>query len=150
MKRRAKLARKSSLRPKVGNARKSGIRKVNRKRKAANHERAYGAKRDWIVQFPCCACGYDGLPSDPAHVGNGGMSRKAGSESLVPLCKPHRSFVTDDMLEGCHRESHRGIRSFEAFHVIHLAGVAKYYEAEWQRHRAAQSAAPHQPEFSDV
>lgn len=99
------------------------IPRKNVKRHKANHERSYGEKRAWITNWPCCltTC-YQTTRSEAAHTEGGGMGRKAGSETLVPLCQLH------------HRESHRGIKTFQAKYGIDLKALAAGYEARWQAH----------------
>ena len=112
--------------------------RVNRQRKAKNHERAYGEKRAFVAAMPCLVCGYS--PCDPAHVGTAGAGMKSGSERLVPLCGPHEMYVGvfDDahlkLVDGHHRESHRGIKTFQRKYGIDLKAEAERIEAEWQLH----------------
>ena len=111
---------------------------VNRARKQRNHERAYGEKRDWVVTLPCLICGYS--PCDPAHVGTAGAGMKAGSERLVPLCSPHvvgrwvGRVEVPVPFEGHHRESHRGIKTFQRKFGIDLKEEAERIERLWQNH----------------
>ena len=103
-----------------GLKRRTGIRKVNPKRKASRMERDYGGpKADWIRSLPCCvpAC-ETGLVIVAAHA----RSRGAGghADSLVSMCAPH------------HREQHDGIKTFEAKYGINLLALAAELEARWQ------------------
>lgn len=86
MQRRKKLARKTSLKPKVARP-----RKVNRKRRAANFARTYGgAYADYIRSLPCAALGGDCFgPIHAHHTIAGGMGRKADASTLAPLCARH-------------------------------------------------------------
>lgn len=68
---------------------RSPINRVNRKRKAANHKRAYGgpAFLAYIHRLPCWACGYAGpSPRQAAHTVNGGMGRKGDADTIIALC----------------------------------------------------------------
>ena len=116
------------------------VKRVNRPRKAANHERAYGEKAEWIRAQTCCVCGWY-APSEAAHIGSGGTGRKGDASTLLPLCGPRRfpyATYTDmagtyemvNEVEGCHAESHRGIKTFEKAHGgISLKQKAAEYEA---------------------
>jgi len=104
---------------------------VNRKRKAANHKRAYGAKRAWIVENPCIVA----LPEtcggkiDAHHIKTGGMGYKSGSAFLIPLCATH------------HRILHAiGRRSFEGMYALDCERAAQHYEDSWQIWQAAAPA----------
>ena len=69
--------------------RSTGINPVNRKRKAANHKRAYGGQAflNYIHRLPCWACGYAGpSPRQAAHTINGGMGRKGDADTIIALC----------------------------------------------------------------
>lgn len=130
------------------------VKKRNAKRAKANHERAYGAKRDWIADQPCAVCGHL-APSDPAHTkGDGGIGHKSSAKYLIPLCRSRllaraveqthrpskgsvfvRQRVVEEWLDGCHRDSHRiGVKSFEAKHNVSLVALAEKYERLWQAH----------------
>ena len=63
---------------------------------------------------------------------------KSGSERLVPLCGPHEVFRAAGwyLLEGHHRESHRGIKTFQRKYGIDLNAEAARIEAEWQDHQS--------------
>ena len=70
-------------------ARGTRIKPINRKRKAANWERAYRSKAfvEWIAVMPCWACGYAGYsPRQAAHTVTGGMGRKADANTVIALC----------------------------------------------------------------
>lgn len=120
------------MKPRSQPIRRTRPKKVNRARKAKNHARAYGEKRAWVVTLPCLICGYS--PCDPAHVGTLGGGLKSGSERLVPLCGPRLQLVgrLTDYFDGHHRESHRGIKTFQAKYGIDLKAEAARIEREWQ------------------
>ena len=90
-------------------ARGKPIKKVNRKRKAANLERAHGPaeRREWIKTLPCANCGIVGY-SEGAHIRNGGMSRKADMRFVIPLCGWHGDWTAADsgFLMSCHGAQH--------------------------------------------
>lgn len=130
-------AREKARQPRPAIARKSPVKRRNVKRWKANHARAYGEYRDWIVTQPCCACGYAGPEIDPAHSATGGTRRKADAKTLVPLCGPH----VDDRdgnghmmcAEGCHRMSHRiGVQSFQRAFGVDLRAIASRLWDEWK------------------
>jgi hypothetical protein len=106
-------------------------------KKKANHERAYGEKAAWIRAQDCCACqcdgNYDGKPQAAAHTASGGTGRKADASTLVALCQTRLSCITDEMVEGCHEQSHRiGVKTFEKKWGVDLKAKAADYEARWQ------------------
>lgn len=109
------------------------IAKRNPKRKAKEFARAYGSDErvEFVRWLPCLLCAR--MPSQNAHVGNGGMSRKADADRIVPLCGPD--------VTGCHAiyDDWRGSqRSFEEAYASELSGrtmleCAADVEAAWQR-----------------
>jgi hypothetical protein len=113
---------------------------VNRARKAREYARTnHSAERDAFVRsLPCCACGIE-YSSEVAHVGNegAGAGRKANYDQTAPLCGPRERLSV--IVEGCHRESHRGQASFEAKHRVDLAAEAAATEAAWQAFQAGAS-----------
>lgn len=88
-------------------------RRLTAAEKAAKFKREYGsaARVEWINRLPCLVCGR--TPSDNAHTANEGKSRKGHHTTIVPLCGG---------LSGHHRESHRGVQSFERKHAHRLCG----------------------------
>ena len=81
--------------------RKTPLRKVNPKRRAARKAEQFAAQAELCRRLPCAACGRPG-PSDPAHV----ISRGAGGKdkgNVIPLCKsdPKTGYV------GCHEDQHQ-------------------------------------------
>lgn len=116
---------------------------INRKRKAKNHRRAYGAHAAYIRSRPCCVCGVIGY-TEAAHTTTGGMGRKAHRKHLVPLCGPHNidspAFPLLGVLyEGCHRKLHRvGAATFAELHRrVNLKKVAEqYWDASPERGEA--------------
>lgn len=94
MKRRKKLARKSSLKPKLANLRKSGRIKP-KKRTKEESDRIYGPaeRRAWVTTQKCLMC--ERVPSENAHTHSGGTGRKADYFFIIPLCHE------------CHRYQHQ-------------------------------------------
>jgi hypothetical protein len=115
---------------------------IKKKRRSASEkqekfEREYGGEEylAFIQSKPCCACGFAGLPSEAAHTTTGGASRKAdGKGNLAPLCVPRFWPPTDASrwYDGCHRESHRGIKSFQEKYGIDLKAKAALLWIEFQ------------------
>jgi hypothetical protein len=66
---------------------KRGGRIKPKKRSAAEFTRIYGSKARvaWIKAQPCLVCHRS--PCDNAHTVTGGTGRKAGFETIVPLCR---------------------------------------------------------------
>jgi hypothetical protein len=107
---------------------------VNRARKAANLLRAHGepAFRAWIHEQPCVVCGR--IPSDPAHLTNGGMSRKDAVARTVPLC----ATIVATGYSGHHAEYDGGKRSFRAKYAhLDLPALAAETQRRWTLHREA-------------
>lgn len=80
-------------------------RPVNKKRKAKEFARAYHSveRVEFVKDQPCKAC-HRLFASENAHVlGNGGAGRKAGYETIAPLCGAVAGTI------GCHRmfDEHR-------------------------------------------
>lgn len=96
---RTPLARRTPLRGGKALARGKGVRKRNPTRRQTEWERAYLSNA--YVRFckgsPCAACG-SRKGSDAAHGESGGMGRKAGWETLLPLCSG---------INGCHAKQHQ-------------------------------------------
>lgn len=95
---RKSLSKRTSLSRRT--ALKSSGRIKTKKRKASETLRIYGppARRAWMKTLPCSACGVVGY-SEGAHVlGNGGMSRKADSDTQAPLCGPRGQLPAPDVV----------------------------------------------------
>lgn len=107
------------------------VKKKNAKRAKANHARAYGGEyADWIRSLPCVACGSPGLV-EAAHVRAGGIGYKSDAKWLVPLCGPFPAPPFTPTVEGCHRESHRGIKTFEKKYCVDLKAIAAQLYADY-------------------
>ena len=100
-----------------------------KRRTKAEHERVYGdqTRQDWYRAHGCVACCR--TPVQLHHTENGGISRKASADTLVPMCA------------GCHQELHQmGVSSFEAEHSVMLGGQtlrqwAERYAAAWLQYQ---------------
>jgi len=77
--------------PKKYSTLKRGGQIKPKKRGANEFQRVYGSKErvEWVQSLPCLACGKG--PSENAHTENGGMGRKAGYATIVPLCPEHHA-----------------------------------------------------------
>ena len=121
MLRRKPLKRKASLKT------RKPIPKQNVERRAKNFDRSYGDKAEWIRGRLCARCCHS-QNIQAAHVSNGGMGRKADSDTLIPLCGPRENGSI-----GCHAVLHNiGIKSFEQRLGMTLKILAAAYESEYQ------------------
>lgn len=109
----------------------TGLKPVNRKRKAKEFVRCYGsnARVAFVQSLPCAIAPHRcSGPIENAHAVGGGVSRKADARWIVPLCR------------AAHRELHRiGVRSFEARHNVSLEAAASVVEQLWHS-RLARTA----------
>lgn len=135
MKRSKPIARRSPLSRGTAPRRKTRVKRVNRKRKAENFRRAYGGKGrvEWIKTQPCIVFarrfrGPFGWGTaqcfgaiENAHTVTGGASRKAGAETVIPLCRWHHSLL--------HR---KGRAAFEDQYGVSLTYEAARIEQRWQ------------------
>jgi hypothetical protein len=73
-------------------------RKVNPKRRKSEFARCYHSRQRvrWVKSLPCLVCAsisplliHCTGPSDNAHTVTDGMGRKAGYDTIVPLCRSH-------------------------------------------------------------
>lgn len=104
----------------------------NRKRRAAEWERAYGSKArvEFVKALPCCVCG-SRYGVQNAHVGShveAGMGRRGDADTVAPLCLD------------CHAAQEGRTAAFEAARGLpagFLARAAAETEASWQRHLAS-------------
>ena len=125
------LKRKTELKRGGAIPRTTRIKGANRKRKAANLERAHGpaARREWIKTLPCANCGIVGY-SEGAHIKNGGTGKKAEARFTIPLCGRVVGVI------GCHGVQH----SFGWSALIELntpekrEAAAARTEELWQSH----------------
>jgi hypothetical protein len=70
--------------------------------------------RQWIKSLPCLACGQNWLV-DPCHVGQHAISKKAGDNTCLPLCRD------------CHREFDKGQKGFAAERDWDLAQLIQFH-----------------------
>jgi hypothetical protein len=81
--------------------------------------------RNWIRQFPCCACGrLQGI--EAAHTGPHALSQKGSDRSCVPLC------------ERCHRTGRHALHrigpvNFQAVWQINFLGIVAEMNQEWRQ-----------------
>lgn len=68
-----------------------------KKRSASEYARIYGSRErvERIKAMPCTVPGCVRRPSENAHIENGGMGRKAGWETVLPLCHQHHHQLDD-------------------------------------------------------
>ena len=133
------LKRKTELKRGGAIPRTTRIKGANRKRKAANLERAHGPaeRRAWMSTLPCANCGIVGY-SEGAHIKNGGMSRKADARFTIPLCTS-RYYI--GWIVGCHPNQH-GVNG--GWHLLGQLDTPEKREAAaarteqlWLAHRSA-------------
>jgi hypothetical protein len=102
-------------------------------RKPSEFARIYHSRERvrFVATMPCLVrdrmC--DG-PIQNAHTANGGMGRKAGYETVVPLCRWHHNQL-----------HHVGAETFQRGHHVTLAWSAGSVEALWQRALAGERSA---------
>ena len=98
----------------------------NATRAASEFTRTYHSEERvmWVQSLPCVVqpCSH---PSENVHVEGDGAGRRAGYESVVPMCRSH------------HRELHRvGVTEFEGTFYVALAEMALETERAWRRYAA--------------
>ncbi len=124
---RTPLSRKTPLRSRPAPLAGGGRTGKRKQRTASEFARIYGsrARVAWVKSLPCLVCA--GTPSENAHTANGGLSRKADADTIVPLCSTH------------HRRLHSdGVRTFERVYGLDLAEEAVAVEAAWVKRGAQQ------------
>ncbi len=133
--------RRAPLRSSGPPERRTRVKSVNRKRKAANTKRAYGpaSRRAWVKTQPCANCDYGPSPwveIANAHIKNGGMSRKADARFNIPLCETVEGL-------GCHQVQHRvGWSALPRLDTPEKReAAAARTEAAWQAHLHQQTGA---------
>ena len=114
----------------------------NVKRAKATKEKASGplARRKFVATLPCAACYVVGY-SQGAHVlGNAGIGKKKGPETIAPLCGP-RIRPTGVMYIGCHRlfDEHRGEFYIE-YPAFHPEFAMADCERRWQAYLRGEAA----------
>lgn len=124
VKRSAPLKRGAPLRRTGWLARHVRVNPVNAKRRAKEKARTLGSpeRAKFVKGLPCLVCGV--TPSENAHLGNGGMSRKSDADQIVPLCGRFQSghhYELDDVL---------GPAEFERKYVLELHFQTLAWHAE--------------------
>lgn len=104
--------------------RRKPVNKINKKRKASAFARCYGSKErvEWVKSLGCNVCGL--RPAENAHTVTDGMGRKAGYETIIPLCNYH----------------HRRYDAHEVWKDLRqmLKDEAAYVERGWQQFQKSQ------------
>lgn len=136
---RRQSARRAAERPKAFStivAKRKPVKPRNAKRRESEFARAYHsrARVRWVKSLSCIVCGINakvaailGLctkarVSDNAHTETGGMGRKAGYQTIVPLCREHHR-AYDEHLHPFASEKNREWAKRKAAEV----------EAAWQK-----------------
>ncbi len=119
----------------VGAPKRGGKIKVNRKRKAATFTRNFGSaeRADFVSLMPCAACGFVGASQNAHVLGNGGMGRKKGPETIAPLCGPRPWLGLVELYRGCHDwfDNDRG-SFYEMYPAFQPEFAAARTEEAWQ------------------
>ncbi len=135
--------RRAPLRSSGPPERRTEMPRVNRKRKAANHARAYGdgERIEWVKLRPCANCSQIANGSSRrvvnAHIKSGGIGRKADARFNIPLCEMDRG-------DGCHQIQHGPFGGWSRLPRLDTpekreAAAAKT-EAAWLLHQRAGAA----------
>ncbi len=137
------IQRKARLQSSGPPERRTRVKSVNRKRKAANMKRAYGPveRREWVKRQACANChttrgiayGTE-VEIVSAHIVTGGMSRKSEADKTVPLCERKDG-------RGCHQIQHGLNGGWSALLRLDTPekreAAAATTEAAWQAHQGA-------------
>lgn len=111
------------------NRARKAIRAVNSQRRAATFARCFhSAERvAWVRSLLCCVgTRYCEGPTENAHTVGGGAGRRAGYETIIPLCRWH------------HRALHHiGTKSFERDYNLDLSALAAAIDSRWKLESAA-------------
>ena len=104
-------------------------------KKQDNWDRAYGSptRCEFVKVMGCSICGWDTThgrpgqshPIENAHITNGGLSRKADYDQVIPLCWVH------------HDEFDDGKKTFSAKYDFDPVKRAAEVEQAWQEWEAA-------------
>lgn len=129
-----KISAKKVARGEVYRIKKSPVKRSNPARKKKEFARCYHsrARVAFVKSLDCAACGCSGH-SENAHVlGNDGMGRKAGYQTVAPLCGAHPSRYVPGIVIGCHEYFDRCRSRFDAsFRDFNPEKVAAEVEAAW-------------------
>lgn len=113
------------------------LKKRNAKRAKSEFARCFHSKERvaWIKSLPCVVCGAISPifnlvrgRSDNAHTAKDGMGRRAGYETIVPLCRSHHRIYDE--------------RQWPLANPVaraRIAAGAPLIEAAWQRHAEGES-----------
>lgn len=101
--------------------RSGAIRPVNTERHEREWSRAYHSLERvlFVKRLPCIACGVRRCHN--SHIENGGKSRKADYDKIVPACRTHH----DELDNG------NGRAAFEAKYDVYLEACAAETERQW-------------------
>ena len=141
MKRHKRLSRTPGYRmPRSPMKRGQRIARVNRKRKASEFARCYHSRERvrFVKGLGCLICVAVGAEAyvasvgrcDNAHTETDGMGRKAGYDTIVPLCREHHRRY-DEHRHPCDKPE---VRQY-------LKTMAPKIEAAWQSHTQRGKAA---------
>ena len=120
IRRRKMLRRKTSLRAKVVNP-----RKTRPCRQADDFARIYGSReRATWVRSQNCIVPFCFQPPENAHIRTDGVGRKADARYIVPLCAGHHRLRKNSLHA-------LGRRLFEDHHRVDLAYEAAETERDW-------------------
>lgn len=88
-----------------------------KKRSASEFRRIYGSRKrvEAIKAMPCTVPNCPGGPCHNAHTENGGMGRKAGWETIVPLCPGHHATLDNGI---------GSVSAFDSMYGTDLAATA--------------------------
>ena len=102
--------------------RKAKPNPINRSRQSREFVRCYESmeRKKWIAAMPCLVRGCDGKSVNAHAPGDGGAGYKASARYIVPLCDPH------------HRESHRGIETFQVKYGLDLNAESAKVQTLWE------------------
>jgi hypothetical protein len=109
------------------------VKKVNAKRSKKEFAACFHSKERvaWIRNLPCIGCGREGI-SENAHSIGGGGSRRAGYETIGPLCGG---------LDGCHRKYDTWLAPFdtqESHEIIQRAAMT--IQSAWLEYQERAAA----------
>lgn len=127
-------------------------KRVTWKRTPEEDARIYGPEdfRAWLHQQPCAVCGWIGKPEQmqQCHARTGGTGYKAHWTKTFPGCGPHMVAVGEwkaemefrplALIDGCHAESGRGVKTFEKARGVKLLDLAAKTQAAWLAFKGAK------------
>ncbi len=107
-------------------------KKRNAQRKKSEFARCYHSveRVEFVNGLPCCVRGFHYGPMQNAHTETGGIGRKAGYKSIVPMCFTH------------HHDLHAsGAETFQRDCNIDLSREAKLTDERWASHKQEERGA---------